>query len=282
MDRVELADRFEGHELGDVELTYERRGEGGAPVVFVHSSAFVSWYGPLVDHLTDASTLRYRRRLRASDGGGYRPLTVGEDAASCARLMDHVGWSRAHIVGHSYGALVALQLAIDAPERVASVAVLEPAARGVSSADHVVAALQPILAAYRAGDKEAALDAFLRHVAGAGYRAVLDRVIPGAFAEALGEVDLFFQAELPAVKQWDFGPGDAARITAPVLNVSGAESVQRFKEASELVQSWFPRAERLTVPDTGHLLMVQNPTSVARGLGEFIARHAGAGAGRHP
>ena len=138
--------------FGDVELTYASHGSGER-IVLVHASAFVSWYGPLLEQLTGFSTLRYRRRLRPSDGGGYRPLTVAEDAATCVRLMDHVGWPTAHIVGHSYGALVALQLAMDAPERVGSVALLEPAARGISSSEKVAAALQPVIAAYRSGDK---------------------------------------------------------------------------------------------------------------------------------
>jgi pimeloyl-ACP methyl ester carboxylesterase len=170
--------------------------------------------------------------------------------------------------------LVALRLATDAPERVRSLALLEPAARGVSSSEQVVAALRPVIAAYRAGDKAEAVDGFLRTVCGDDYRVALDRVVPDAFGDALAEADLFFQAEMPAVQQWSFGPDDARRITQPVLNVLGAESTPRFVEGSELVQSWFPDAERLSVPDAGHLLMVQNPVAVAQGLGDFFARHA--------
>jgi pimeloyl-ACP methyl ester carboxylesterase len=256
----------------DVDLTY-RLHEGGERVVLVHAAAFVSWYDPLVEQLVEFSTLRYRRRLRRPGGGAYRPLTAAEDAVSCARLMDHVGWQTAHIVGHSYGALVALQLALDRPERVGSVALLEPAARGISSSEEVAAALHPVIAAYGSGDKAGAVDGFLRQVCGDGYRAVLDRVIPDAFDEALGEADLFFQAEMPAVQQWSFGPGDAQHITQPVLNVLGAESAPRFAEGSELVRSWFPQAEHFSVPESGHLLMVQNPTALAQGLSDFFARH---------
>jgi pimeloyl-ACP methyl ester carboxylesterase len=115
------------------------------------------------------------------------------------------------------------------------------------------------------------VDGFLRHVCGDGYRALLDRVIPGAFGEALDEADLFFQAEMPAVQRWSFEPADAEHVTRPVLNVLGAESVPRFAEGSELIQSWFPRADRLSVPDAGHLLMVQNPTGLAQGLNRFFA-----------
>ena len=65
--------------------------------------------------------------------------------------------------------------------------------------------------------------------------------IPGAYDEALGEADLFFQVEIPAVAHWQFGPAEAERVTQPVLNLSGADTVPRFKDGADLVQSWFPR-----------------------------------------
>jgi pimeloyl-ACP methyl ester carboxylesterase len=259
-------------EFADVELTYEVH-EGGERVVLVHASPFVSWYRPLLERLAGFSTLSYRRHLRKPAGREYRPLRVAEDAAICARLMDHVGWPTAHIVGHSYGALVALQLAMDTPEHVGTLALLEPALRDVPSSVAVAAALQPDIAAYRSGDTAGAVDGFLRHVCGDGYRSALERVLPGAFGEALDNADLFFQAEMPAVQQWTFGPSDAQRITHPVLDVLGAASAQRFAEGSQLLQTWFPHAERLTVPGAGHLLMVQNPTAMAQGLTDYFTRH---------
>jgi len=40
-------------------------------------------------------------------------------------------------------------------------------------------------------------------------------------------------------------------VTQPVLNVLGASTVSRFAEGAELIQSWFPDAERLSIPDAG-------------------------------
>lgn len=264
MDRVEF---------GDVEVSFEVHGSG-EPVVLAHATAFVSWYTPLVERLEESSTLMYRRRLPRTASGRFRPLTVVEDATICGHLLDHIGWPAAHLVGHSYGALIALQVALDAPGRVATVSLLEPAARGISSSAAVAAALQPVIADYRSGDTAAAVDGFLRHVCGDDYRSALDQVVPGAFAEALAEADLFFQVEMAAVQQFTFGPDEATRVTQPVLNVVGANSVQRFVEGGELVQSWFPHAERVTIPDAGHLLMIQNPGAVAKGLKNHFSRHS--------
>lgn len=103
------------------------------------------------------------------------------------------------------------------------------------------------------------MDLFLRSVCGDDYRVVLDRVLPDAFDDAVGEGDVFFEAEMPAVQQWTFDPSGERRASQPVLNVLGTESLRRFAEASELVQAWFPQAERIRVPDAGHLMMVQTP-----------------------
>ena len=62
------------------------------------------------------------------------------------RAARHLGWDRAH-VGHSYGAIVALQLALDLPARVCTLMLLEPAARGVSASPDTTAALAPVFAA---------------------------------------------------------------------------------------------------------------------------------------
>ena len=256
----------------DIELTYHVQGSGEG-VVLIHATPFVSWYEPLIEQLSEFSTLHYRRQLRRSDAEPYRPLSVAEDSRICMRLMDHIGWTRAHLVGHSYGALVALQAAIDAPERVGSVSLLEPAARGISSSEQVKAALTPVVTAYKSGDAAGAVDLFLRHVGGDGYREDLDRVLPDAFTEAIAEADLFFQAEMAAVQSWSFRPAEAERVTQPVVNVLAANTVPRFVEGAELIQSWFPQAERRSIPDAGHLMLVQNPQVVAQVLADFFTRH---------
>jgi pimeloyl-ACP methyl ester carboxylesterase len=259
-------------DLGDVEVTYELRGDG-EPIVFLHASAFVPLYRPLIaQQLPGFTTLWYRRRIAGDGAGGFRPFTLAEDAAICVRLIGHVGLPAVHVVGHSYGALVALQLAVDAPERVATLALLEPAARAVANTEEVINAHLAIVATYQRGDWRSAMDQFMRHVFGDEYRRVLDAAVPEAFDEAVGEADLFFQAELGALRCWEFGATDASGIEQPVLNVLGQRSPPRFVASSEVLQSWCPHAERLSVPDAGHLMTVQNPRTLAEGLSGFLQR----------
>jgi pimeloyl-ACP methyl ester carboxylesterase len=260
MDRVQI---------DGTEVAYHVEGEG-EPVMLLHSTAFEPWYEPLARKLGDFSVLRYTRQPPRTGSGGYAPLSLAGDAATCVRLLDHLGWASAHAVGHSYGALLALQLARDAGSRLRSLALLEPAIRDVPSAPEVLASLAPAIAAYRRGDNQAAVDGFLQSVAGADYRTHLDRALPGALDTSIGRADLFFQAEMPVVQHWTYGPADAQDVSQPVLNVVGELSVPRFAEGADLVQSWFPHAERYVLPRAGHLLMVQNAPDLAQRLSQFF------------
>ena len=128
------------------------------------------------------------------------------------------------MVGHSYGGVIALQLALDAPDAVHSLALLEPALFMVPSAQQFGDAMGPVVQMYEAGNKTGAVDRFLQIVVGPEYRSVLDRVLPGAFAQAVADADTFFRFEDPALDQWSFTQAEAGRITQPVLAVVGADS----------------------------------------------------------
>jgi pimeloyl-ACP methyl ester carboxylesterase len=68
--------------------------------------------------------------------------------------MQYLGVACAHVVGHSYGGTIALQLALDAPEAVHSLALLEPALlSAVPGASQFMEAMGPVLQMYEAGNK---------------------------------------------------------------------------------------------------------------------------------
>lgn len=99
-------------DLADTTVRYEVRGEGD-PVVLLHANPFVDWYLPVIERMPHYSFVRYTRLPRDDT-----MLSMARDAATCAQLAEHLGWGRARVVGHSAGALAALQLAVDAPDLV--------------------------------------------------------------------------------------------------------------------------------------------------------------------
>jgi 3-oxoadipate enol-lactonase len=268
--------------IDGVELEYDVRGSG-EPVVLVHAGIFADWFKPLVAEPALASRYQVVSYHRVGYAGSSRvagPVSIAEQAAHLRGLMRHLGIERAHLVGHSSGGNIALQLALDAPQLAHSVVLMEPAlpvtTLGQERMLSMRAAMAPVFEAYRAGDKARAVDGFMRGVSGPGYRVVLDRVLPGAFEQAVLDADTFFGQELPSLQQWSLRREDAARIAQPVLSLVGAKSQQLspiWTERHQMVLAWVPKAEGLVLPDATHLLHVEHPRAVAEALATFFARH---------
>jgi pimeloyl-ACP methyl ester carboxylesterase len=251
---------------GPAEVAFEYDVVGhGDPVVMVHARPFASWYGPLVAHLPVWSVLRYRRTVRT--GGG--DFGIGDDAAAVAGLLRHVGMSGPHVVGHSYGGLVALSLATRDESTVRSLALIEPASLGFLPPDEAEAAVAPLITTYRDEGPEAAMDRFLALVGGHDYRTVLERAVPGAFDDAVATAVQFLEVELPAVVRWTCDTHAVEALARPVLNMLGNESAARFAQGADLIQRWVPRAVRATIPRTNHLLIADRPEAVAEHLDRF-------------
>ena len=264
--------------LDGVELEYELAGSG-EPVVLIHAGVCAEWFAPLLAQPTLRDRFRILSYHRAGYAGSSRPtgaLTIADNAEHCHALMRAVGIERAHLVGHSSSAMMALQLALDHPEAVRSLVLLEsarPALQNEQEQEFVRTVAQPALERFAAGDHAGAVDAWMRGVCAPDYRATFEAAIPGAFDRAIADAPTFFAQELPAVRAWSFTEQDARRITQPVLAVLGAESRATFGERRQLLLDWLPNAEPYDLPDANHLLHVQNPGGAADALAGFFARH---------
>ena len=260
--------------VDDIELEYEVCGTG-EPVVLIHAGVCGDWFKVLLAEraLTDRYQLiRYHRVGYSGSGRVAGPVSVREQAEHCRLLMTGLGVARAHIVGHSSGGNIALQVALDHPESVRSLALLEAALLTVPSGPYAGHAMQR----YQAGDRIAAVDIWMAGVAGPDYRAAMERVLPGALDHAAADADTFFGQELAAVREWNFSRDDARRIEQPVLCVLGerSEDVSRvFAQRHELLLDWLPNVEAYVLPRATHLLHVQNPGDMAERLASFMALH---------
>jgi pimeloyl-ACP methyl ester carboxylesterase len=264
--------------LDGVELEYKLHGSG-EPVVLLHPGIYADWMTPLL--LEPSLNTRYRllHFHRAGCAGSSRvagPVSLAGHAAHCRSLMRHVGIDRAHVVGQSSSGNLALQLALDAPEVVRSLAILEPALYSVPSVQTSRAFVGAAVELYKTGDKAGAIDTFLRGVCGPGYRPALDRALPGAFEQHVRDADTFFEHEMPALRQWSFGPEDARRITQPVLAVVSTGSLALdpiWGERHQVLLDWLPNVESFVLPNATHLLQIENPRGMAEGLAAFFLRH---------
>jgi pimeloyl-ACP methyl ester carboxylesterase len=264
--------------LDGFEFEYELQGRG-EPVVLIHWGLCAAWAKPFIDAPALADRFRLLSYHRAGFAGSDRiqgPVSIADHAAHCARLMRHLGIERAHIVGHSSSAMIALQLALDFPRAVHTLALMEPARPAPATETQtrfVRDFVAPAIQRYRAGDKAGAVDTFAQGVFGSDYRGPLEHGLPGAFEQAVADADAFFAQELPAVQQWSLTQQDARRITQPTLAVLGENTTPTFPERLQLLASWLPNAERCELAGATHLLHVQNPHGMAEALASFYARH---------
>jgi pimeloyl-ACP methyl ester carboxylesterase len=270
----------------DIELEYTVRGTG-EPVVLVHAGLFAEWFLPLLEEPALAAHYRVLSFHRVGYAGSSRvagPVSIARQAAHVRALMRYLGIERAHVVGHSSGGNIALQLALDYPEHVHSLAVLEPALPVGGGAERLLmtrqTAMATIIEEFRAGNKAAAVDGFMRMVSGPAYRASFEEALPGAFDRGVADADTFFGQELPAVQRWQLSREDAGRITQPVLAVVGDKSPEVspiWNDRQQLLLHWLPNVEGFVLPGATHLLHVQNPRAMAEALAAFFARHPMAG-----
>jgi pimeloyl-ACP methyl ester carboxylesterase len=160
---------------------------------------------------------------------------------------------------------------------VHTLTLLEPTLVSLPLGAAFLQAASPVFEAFGSGDHACALAMFVAAASGLEWqacRALLEERIPGVVAQSIKDADTFFGVELPAVAMWTFGPEQAAAIDKPVLSVIGAETQPLWVEIAEFLRSSLPRVEELTIDGVGHLLQIQRPEPVARGMAGFLARHS--------
>lgn len=131
---------------GTAPLAFEERGSGSPTIVLVHSIG-----GDRNDWSAVTPLLAARHRVLLVDlpGHGASPAPAGDPtvrsaAASLARTLADRHVERAILVGHSYGALVVLQAALDQPKRAAAVVAVDaatftpPDSERIAQADRVL------------------------------------------------------------------------------------------------------------------------------------------------
>lgn len=265
--------------IDGITLAYEVSGIG-EPVVLIHGALIADAFRPLLAEsiLRDQyRIIHYHRRGYGGSAPTTAPVDLARQAADCRALLHHLGVRRAHVVGHSLGGTIALRLALDAPDLVHSLALLEPALVLGASAQAYREAIAHNQQRYRAGDAAGTVDAFLQPRFGPGYRAAfLDQALPEAFAQAIADAGTAFERDMPAVGEWAFTEAEARRIIQPVLAVLGSESAalwSRFGETHRLLLRWLPHAEEFVLPGATHAMQVQNPRGMAAALADFFGRH---------
>ena len=246
-------------------ISYQLVGDGPARLVLLAGTGLPGAYWTLTQ--TPAFG-EWATCLLIDNAGTGRsdPLPDGEwtpeaMALDVAAVLDDVGWQDAHVAGHSLGSAIALGLAADEPERVASLS-LHSTWAATPAAPHIRAWLEARQATAAVNDP------------GLWMRYAFFLVSPQHFARhgftsgALGEVAALIRKMGTGshVGQYEAGlahdVGDRLRsLVVPTLVTVGASDFITLPEYGRSVADVVPGAEFVELPDAGHMASLEQAAS---------------------
>ncbi|GAB2803382.1 alpha/beta fold hydrolase [Streptomyces daliensis] len=260
----------------DGELThYHELGEG-TPVLFLHGSgtgvtAAANWW-------LNLPGLAQQGRCVAIDSIGYGQTVVAPDTAygirewgrHALRVLDALGIDRTWIVGNSIGGWVALQLALDAPERILGIVSMGTggAKRTAALAGHAKPELSP--AGIRRTLEQFVVDTGLvtDELVGLRYQAALNDSASSRLKEVVAARDRDRDA-LPL----DFGA--LSEVEIPLLLVHGMQDVVIPVSRTWELLNTLPNADAHLFSQCGHWSQVERAEEFNEVVGQYLRRHAG-------
>ncbi|WP_050604822.1 alpha/beta fold hydrolase [Ruegeria sp. 6PALISEP08] len=188
---------------------------------------------------------------------------------------------RMDLIGHSFGAMIALRLAIEYPERVRSLILIEPVFFAIAKQDapHLFEQheedFKPIGAAFKAGDKVLAARLFNRMWStqiSPKWPDLPERT-KANMVRGIGAVPAVHSA-LYDDQAGLLSPGKLDRLSMPVLLLSGSETHPVMQAICESLQQRLPGARHEVVRGAGHMLPISHPNEISALLQEFWLSNA--------
>jgi pimeloyl-ACP methyl ester carboxylesterase len=248
----------------------------GPPIVFIQGVGVCgSGWLPQVRELRSRFTCLCfdNRGMGASQPAG-QPISVARMAADARALMDHLGWDSAHVVGHSLGGPVALDLAFGRPRRVRSLALLCTISRG-ADATRMSRQMLWIGLRSRIGPRRARRRAFMEIVMPPGWasRAEADHVaadLAELFGHDLADQPPIVAQQLGALRRYDATSRLGELEGIPALVMSAAHDPIAPPRFGEALAAALPGARYVEFPDAAHGLPIQHAAAINALLAEHI------------
>lgn len=200
--------------------------------------------------------------------GGYDSAMLADDAT---RILDAFGAERAHVAGLSLGGCVALQLALRHPERVASLCTASCWARVDKQLESQFRFWIDLmdLGGYRMVFRLMAYMSFSLEA----QEAMGDMTAIGEALEASTDTEAF-RRQVTADLTHSLADEDLARITAPLLALSGTEDLLVLPRHAEALARAVPHGQSGVVEGVGHAMVLDHPERLAARLREWLDRQA--------
>jgi 3-oxoadipate enol-lactonase len=251
-------------------IHYERRG-AGAPLILLHAGVAdsrmwepqVAAFAPHFDVITPD--------IR---GYGESDLPAGEwsPRGDVLELMDRLRLERAHLVGCSIGGGIALDFALDHPQRVSKMVLVGPGVGGVEDDpkhEHLFAEAE---AAYKTKDVDVMNEADAHLWLDGPYRpkGYVSGEIRGLFLEMNRKNVTVDWSLAPTTKLQPRAAQRLGDVTAPTLIIVGDKDVAPILEVSDLLVSSIRGARKAVIEDAAHLPNLEHPEEFNRLVLDFL------------
>jgi 3-oxoadipate enol-lactonase len=258
--------------VGEIELDYERSGEG-PPLLLIMgmSGTALHWGEPFLDALrSDFQVIVYDHRGVGASSRLDGPLTIRQLAADAAGLIDALGIESAHVMGVSMGGMIAQELALARGELVRTLTLGCTFCGGAESTPTSPAVLGRLAAGMQSGDRERAIRT--------GWEVNVSETMAadeGAYARfceiaARRRVAVpVIMAQLQACAAHDTC-SRLPTLTAPALVIHGSEDEMLPVQNGQLIASLIPGARLEIMEGVGHLFFWERPQRSA----ELVRAHA--------
>jgi non-heme chloroperoxidase len=260
-------------------LSFAYLDEGsGPPMILVHGSIsdYREWSSQMTPFAQRYRVIAYSRRYHwpnippAKDADA----SVERQADDLAAIIQAMGIAPVHIVSHSYGGAVALNLALRHPELVRTLVLAEPGVPGVLGATTPESdAVSKESQAVRAEMKEAFATGDAERIV----RTYAARVAPGEFEQAPPEVRQMLLANVPAFQldftshRFPFTCDDARRLTVPVLVLSGDRSPMGLQRIADAAARCMRTGRLVRIPEATHWMQHDHAQAFNDAVLTFLA-----------
>jgi pimeloyl-ACP methyl ester carboxylesterase len=264
-------------------LPFVREAGAGPGVVCLHSNASTSGqWRVLMDHLAPSFHVLAPDSYDSGKSPAWpsdRVISLADEVALIEPVLARAG-SPCVLVGHSYGAAVALMAALATPGRISALALYEPTLFSLldaespspNEADGIRHAVAQSSAALDAGDADAAARHFIDYWMGEGSWGQTPDVRKLPIAESVKNVRRWAHALMQE-------PTPLAAFRAlhvPVLYMTGQQSTRSAHGVARLLTAAMPQVEVVAFEQLGHMGPITHPEVVNPVLEQFLRKHMAA------
>ena len=274
-------------EISDTRLHVVERGGDGLPLLVIHGGPSLDhhMFGDYLDALGDELHLVLvdLRSQGLSDPAPTETWTLERMAADVGELAEAMGFDRYATLGHSYGAFVVLQQAVDQPGHAAATIVSSgaPSARYLAAVEENLAAFEPVEL------REQVTQSWAREQEAQTAEecaALLHDQLPFHFADPRDPRIAEFERRTAGIVQSpdvlrhfaaaDYGGIEVedrlGDVTQPVLVLAGRHDRTCVVAANEAIAAGIPDAELVVFEDSGHMTYAEENEAYLEAVRRFL------------